>query len=113
MEAPDWSLVASGGSSVSSVRNRSREGYSTRYLFELDQISAPRDDVLMEAFEMRLLPQTGTHELSRATPSSRAQGCDCLDKGPPVVAGAGRRRRIEEGSDRISRPHHVVQHPPR
>ena len=57
---------------------------------------------------MRLVPQTGTHEFSRPAAPCRAQAGDRLDKPPPVVGGAGRRRQSEEGSDRISRPDHVV-----
>ena len=85
-------------------------GIPTRDLFELDQIGAPRDGVLMEAFELRLVPQTGTHEFSRPAAPSRTQAGDGLDKRPPVVAGAGRRRHIEEGPDRISHPHYVIEY---
>ena len=118
-----WMLPSRVGPSraTSRVRRIERElgqkpfsrGIPTRDLFELDQIGAPRDGVLVEAFEMRLVPQTGTHEFSRPAAPSRTQAGDGLDKRPPVVAGAGRRRDIEEGSDRISRPDHVVEYFPR
>src|SRR5439155_26264715 len=48
-------------------------GISTRNLFELDQVGAPRDGVLMQAFEMWLVPHTGAREFSRPAAPSRAQ----------------------------------------
>ena len=85
-------------------------GIPTRDLFELDQVGAPRDGVIMQAFEMWLVPQTGARQFSRPAAPSRTQAGDRLDKRPPVVAGAGRQRHIEEGSDRISRPHHAIEY---
>jgi len=85
-------------------------GISIRNLFELDQVGAPRDGVIMQAFEMWLVPQTGARQFSRPAAPSRAQAYNCLDKPPPIVGGAGRRRRIEEGSDWVDCPHHVAEY---
>ena len=85
-------------------------GISARDLFELDQVGAPRDGVLMQAFEMRLVPHTGAGEFSRPDAPSRAEAYKCFQKPPPIVGGAGRRRRIEESSDRVGRPHHVIEY---
>src|SRR6201987_2334535 len=67
-------------------------GISARDLFELDQVSAPRDRVLMQAFEMRLVPHTGAGEFSRPAAPSRAETYECFQEPPPIVGGASRRR---------------------
>jgi hypothetical protein len=46
---------------------------SARDLFELDQVGAPRDGVLMQDFEMRLVPHTGAGEFSWPAAPSRAE----------------------------------------
>src|SRR6266480_5156459 len=46
-------------------------GIPTRNLFKLDQVGAPRHNVLMQSFEMRFVPPTGALEFSRpAAPST-------------------------------------------
>src|SRR5580704_14216320 len=84
-----------------------------RDLFKLDQVGAPRHGVLMQPFELRFVPPTGAFEFSRPAAPTIAQVANHLGKCMPVVCRALRCRRIEQCSDRICRPHQVVEHSPR
>ena len=68
-------------------------GIPARNLFKLDQVSTPRHGVLMQSFEMRLVPPTGTLEFTRPAAPSLTQVANRLYKCLPVVCGARRRRR--------------------
>ena len=85
-------------------------GIAARDLLELQEIGAPHDGILVNALEMRFVPEARALEFGRPAGAAGVQVSDGRDKGRPVVAGAGRRGRIAERADGISRLRHVVEH---
>src|ERR1700761_6749124 len=59
---------------------------SASYLFELNKIGAPCFGVLMDAVEMRLIPEPGAFQIR--WPFRRAEVPDSFDENGPIVAGA-------------------------
>ena len=69
------------------------------------------DAILVDAIEMRFIPEARSFQFRRPTRAARAQFYDCLDEGRPGSAGPRRRWRACKRANRIGSVHHEVQYP--
>ena len=66
-------------------------------LFELDQIRAPDDGILMDAVEVRLVPEPSALQFGRPTGTTCTQILNGRDKVAPIfTANPRRHRRIQQ-----------------
>ena len=84
-------------------------GIAASNLLELYEIGASRGGILVNAFEMRFVPEACTLEFGRPACAASIQVSDGFHEGPPAVSGTGWRGCLAERADRISRGHHVVE----
>src|SRR5689334_22724938 len=86
-----WSLVASGGSSVSSVRRRFSGRVAPRNLLKLDKIGATGLSILVGSVQVRLVPPRGRVQMTEVR--------DGRNERFPVLAGAWQRRCVCKRTD--------------
>jgi hypothetical protein len=79
-----------------------------RNLFKLNQISMTNFRVLMDTFQMRLIPKAREFEVSG--PSGFAEFSNRLNKGSPIGTGSGRDRHIPQRCARVRAFRKCVQH---
>ena len=69
------------------------------------------DGILVDAVEVRFVPEASALQFARPTDAACTQISNGLDKGPPVVAlGTRWRRRVTKLADRVRGLHNKVEY---
>jgi len=84
---------------------------TVRDLLELDQIGVTCPGILVDAVEMRFVPEARPLQFRRPPRSARVQIGNCLDEVGSDSAGPWRRWRAGKRANRIGCLHHAVQRP--
>jgi hypothetical protein len=79
-------------------------------LLKLDEIGAARLGILVNALQMRLIPQPRALEFGRPAGLTRVQQRDSLNEAVPILARAGWSWQIDERADGIGSQADMLQH---
>ena len=109
--APAWSLVACGGSSVSSVRKRSREAIAGGDLLELLEVGARAPPRPRACARDAARTSAAPRSISAGQPAARLRSAsNSVDEARPVAAAGARRREASASVAAGSALGHAVEH---